>query len=451
MRLLLFLFPVLAIPVRSVAQLAAGPMVGHVAMREATIWLQTDGPGQEVMVTATPEGETGAVPIKAMALASGPYDGFTSVPLRADIGISDSRTGHVLKFALVGLRPGQHYEYQIHVNGELLPLDCPARFTTQSLWQHRTDPPGFSFLAGSCAYVNEEAYDRPGKPYGGDYGIFAAMDRENADMMLWLGDNTYLREADWNSRSGILHRFAHSRALKEAQPLLARMPNYAIWDDHDHGPNDSDRSYPLRQNSLEAFNLFWANPGSGATGLGGITTSFRFNDCDFFLLDNRWFRSAPDSTGQILGQAQILWLIEALRFSDAPFKFVCVGGQVLNTAAVYENHAVFAKERRRLLHLIDSLHIRNVVFMSGDRHHSEVSRYTGPNGTVIHDLTISPLTSRASDKPKQEVNLNQMQGSYIAQRNFGLLSISGPRKARQLTLVLKDVDGKELYSFVLKQ
>jgi len=426
-------------------------MVGHVAMREANIWLQTDGPGKEVKVTAIREGDPNSQPITAMALASGPYAGFTSVPLKASVGVSDIRTANVLKFAFTGLEPGQSYVYDVSVDGVPVRLDHSTRFITQSLWQHRNDPPEFSFLAGSCAYVNEEAYDRPGKSYGGDYGIYSSMDKEMADMMLWLGDNTYLREVDWDSRSGILHRFSHSRALKEARPLLARMPNYAIWDDHDHGPNDSDRSYPFRQNTLEAFNLFWANAGADATGQGGITNTFRFNDCDFFLLDNRWFRSAPDSTGQILGEAQIRWLMEALRFSDAPFKFVCVGGQVLNTSAVYENHAVFAKERRRLLHHIDSLRIGNVIFLSGDRHHSEVSRYTGPNGTVIHDLTISPLTSKASEKPKEEVNLNQVANSYITQRNYGLITISGPRKARELTLRLKDVRGKELYSFVLKQ
>ena len=33
---------------------------------------------------------------------------------------------------------------------------------TQVLWDYRMDPPPFSFVTGSCAYINEAQYDRPG-------------------------------------------------------------------------------------------------------------------------------------------------------------------------------------------------------------------------------------------------------------------------------------------------
>ncbi len=89
---------------------------------------------------------------------------------------------------------------------------------TKSLWKWRTDAPDFSFLAGSCSYINEPEYDRPGRPYGGDFETFNSMAREEAKFMVWLGDNAYLREADWDSKFGIQHRFTHSRSLVELQP-----------------------------------------------------------------------------------------------------------------------------------------------------------------------------------------------------------------------------------------
>ena len=61
------------------------------------------------------------------------------------------------------------------------------------------DPPAFSFVTGSCAFINEAKYDRPGKPYGGGYEIFESMAADDPDMMLWLGDNIYLREVDFQS------------------------------------------------------------------------------------------------------------------------------------------------------------------------------------------------------------------------------------------------------------
>jgi alkaline phosphatase D len=70
------------------------------------------------------------------------------------------------------------------------------QFRTPPLWQWRTDPPDFTLLTGSCAYINEEAYDRPGKPYGDGYSIFETMAQMRPDLTLWMGDNLYFHEAD---------------------------------------------------------------------------------------------------------------------------------------------------------------------------------------------------------------------------------------------------------------
>ena len=57
---------------------------------------------------------------------------------------------------------------------------------------------------------------------------------------------------------------------------------------------------------------------------------------------------------QMLGRDQIDWLINALSFSQAPFKFIVVGGQVLSTGAVYENYSTYPEERKYLLNKINS-------------------------------------------------------------------------------------------------
>ena len=75
---------------------------------------------------------------------------------------------------------------------------------------------------------------------------------------------------------------------------------------------------------------------------GGITSYFQWGDVDFFLLDNRYFRSPnylTEGEKTILGKEQLEWLIDALVKSRAPFKMVAIGGQVLNTAEKYENYA----------------------------------------------------------------------------------------------------------------
>jgi alkaline phosphatase D len=175
---------------------------------------------------------------------------------------------------------------------------------------------------------------------------------------------------------------------------------------------------------------------------------FTWADADFFLLDNRTNRDIRDKDGKILGEYQFKWLIDALRFSEAKFKFVCIGGQFLNTVAKFENHAVFAKERQALIDAIDTYKIKNIIFLTGDRHHSEVSKYITPNGITIHDFTSSSLTSGAG--PHEEDNQNRIEGSMIGQRNFAIINVTGSKENRKLYLEYKDSNGKSLYNYEIK-
>ncbi|MEO0469114.1 MAG: alkaline phosphatase D family protein, partial [Bacteroidota bacterium] len=261
--------------------------------------------------------------------------------------------------------------------------------------------------------------------------------------------NTYLREADWYSWTGIMHRNTHTRAVKEMQALLASTSNYAIWDDHDFGPNNSDRTFRDKDLTLRAFKLFWGNPSYGLPDVkGGTTSMFSRGDADFFMLDNRYFRDPNNKrTGKrsILGKEQLDWFIDALISSNATFKFVMIGGQVVNTVDRFENYAAIAPEERSyILNAIARESIKNVIFLSGDRHHSELSKVE-KDGITIYDFTVSPLTSgphNAEDEP----NALRVKGSQVGIRNYGIMDISGPRKERKLKFSLFDQSGKELWS-----
>lgn len=408
--------------------LKSGPMLGYNTMREVGIWLQME--------------EQGYAAIRYWPQAD------KSDMKMSEIFYVERYKANTATVSIGPLEPGVIYEYSVIVNDQ--ETDKVYEFTTQSLWQWRTDPPAFDFVAGSCVYINEEAYDRPGKGYGSDYGIFEKIADEKADFMVWLGDNNYLREADYESRSGIYHRYTHSREVPELQRLLRSMHHYAIWDDHDFGPNDSDGTYWGKEITREAFVDFWANPNYGVNGLEGITGTFTWNDCDFFLLDNRWDRTPPSAEGQILGDDQIRWLIDRLRGSKASFKFICVGGQVVSDFAGFENHAVYGAERKKLLGLLDDYDIDNVVFLTGDRHHSEVSKYVTPDGQVIWDVTASPLTSGAYDHA-DEPNSYRHEGSMIGEHNYAVFSVSGDKKNRKLSVVFKNAKGKKIKKYNLSE
>ena len=402
--------------------LKAGPMLGAVEMREVKIWLQTNA--KATVQIEFKQSDVNQVRFsKTYRSTAANY--FTNTLI------------------LDSLEPGLNYVYRIHLNGQALSNDWPYQFSTQELFQFRTDPPSFTFAMGSCSYKNEEQYDRPGKPYGAGQEIFNLINKARPDFMLWLGDNTYLREADWYSKTGIYHRYSYSRADENLQELLSNAAHYAIWDDHDYGPNDSHRSYRDKAYTYEAFKDFWANPSYGENGKG-IYTQFTWADCDFFLLDNRTFRypneRSKEKKAGILGEEQIQWLLDGLSSSKAPFKFICVGGQILNTGAVYENHAIYKRERKKILKAIAKMKIEGVVFLTGDRHHSALSAYKPCFAPKMYDLTVSPLSSKAYEP--REKNKNLLEETLVVDQNFGLISVSGPRKARELTITIITKDGE---------
>ncbi len=412
--------------------LNSGPLVGYSKMTEVCIWFQTK--------------EKSDVKIKYWEKEQ------PQKILTTDRIVTKKENAFTGKLIIEKLSPGKEYYFDIYINGEKQEFAYQPKFQTQTLWQWRTDPPEFKFAAGSCAFINETQVDRPGKAYGGDYQIFNSIADMNPDFMLWLGDNVYLREVDWDSWSGIIHRYSHDRATPELQKLFATTHNYAIWDDHDFGTNNSDRGLWNKNMTLKAFEMFWPNPSFGVNNLPGITTYFEWADCAFFLMDDRYFRT-PDNrkTGkrELLGKEQIEWLIDALVSSKASFKFVAIGTQVLNENASGENYSSFHEEREYLLNIIQKENIPGVIFLSGDIHRTELLKLERENDYPLYEFTISPLTSGVSNY-RDSLNNLLVEGTLTYKRNYGIFEITGGKKNRILKFTDFDSDGNELWHYEIK-
>jgi len=377
-------------------------MPGHSAMRSVIIWLQATAAGQ-ASLDYWPEGQDGAVrSTEALMLVA--------------------EQQYAVQFEIGALEPGTTYAYRVRLNGIPVDIDQPLKFHTQPLWKWRDEPPSFRVTAGSCAYINDSKYDRPGNPYGERYDIFARIAEQKPDMMLWLGDNVYTREADFDSRWGMAERYRHTRALPELQPLLRSTHHYAIWDDHDYGPNEANSSFPLKDQSLALFKRYWANPAYGLPEAPGIFTKIAFRDVDFFLLDDRYYRNsdkAPDSPEKsMLGRQQLAWLKDALLQSKAPFKIIANGSQVLNQYKGKESWGRFRGERAAFMAWLDETKIPGVLFLSGDVHFSALTRLERDNNYPLYDLSCSPLTSGPRHKGEELFDIPVVAGTFVGKRNF---------------------------------
>jgi alkaline phosphatase D len=398
-----------------------GPMVGHATDRSAILWLQLDRPGR-IEVTVTRE------------------DGDTE-EAEAEVRAAE---GNVVGIEVDGLRPATRYTASFALDGRPLESQPEVGFRT---FPRAGEPARLRIALVSCARM---AWDSV-QP------IWTAIARDRPDVVVWLGDNNYFErgdsvtgvEADYASLERMAFRHAQLRAVPNLQPVLRGIPNVAMWDDHDYGGSDSDRTFPLREGSTVLFTRYWANPYWGGPGVDGTWSHFGIGDVEIFLTDNRFWRDPNNDpaspTKTMLGAAQKAWLKERLAQSEARVKIVAVGSQVLADYHEWESYGQFAHERAELLAWIRTQGIDGVVFVSGDRHLSELMRHDPEGGYPLYELTASPVANRPFVTGLEIPNPIRLEG-YGAGYNYGLLDIDTTASGGTITFRIMDVEGQEVFA-----
>jgi alkaline phosphatase D len=395
-------------------RLMEGPMVGAVTAGSITFWGRTSGEFDVVVEYSTD-----------------PWFGSTqsSVPVRASAAADF--TVHV---TVEGLASGTRYYYRMLVDG------IPDRYRLTPYATHTAPaaPAPFRVAFGSCARHQLDA-EQP---------VFRAIAAAEPDVFFWLGDNIY---ADSASGWVFAEDYRRQRAIASALPLMRSVPQLAIWDDHDFGLNNSDRTSPVREASLAAFRNYWANPSYGLADDPGVYFQYAYGGVDFFMLDGRYYRAPnqdPDGPGKtLLGARQGAWLRESLRASRAPFKVLaCGSGWSSEDGPTGDTWAAFLTERNALFDFIRDERIEGVFLLSGDTHFGEINAipWSERGGYDFYDLVSSPLaqgtgTSFLDGEPELRI-----RPPYFRTVNFGLLDFAWDPEPK-VTYTLRDVRGDRVY------
>jgi alkaline phosphatase D len=430
----------------SAGTLVSGPMLGHAAKREAFLWFETkdaQAVSLDFWVAGKPETKRTLTQANPAVTPAG---------------------GQVIHFQPGLLEVGATYEYALSIDGVKQTLPFLATFKTKALWEWRGPAPDFKFIFGTCAYFNEPAVDRPGTPYGRTMETFRLMGESGADFMIWGGDNWYTREVDFDSASGLWYRAQVTRALPELRKLFASMPHYAIWDDHDYGYNDANKSFERKDDSLRIFQAYWGNPSYGEAGHPGIYTKFAWGDAAFFLTDGRWYRDDDHLEAASLkrmktqyGEQQRDWLKQSLLAAQinkaCVFKFIVTGGQVITDfAGASETFAYYPEEREDLLKFIVEHHITGVIFLTGDVHFTELARKKISDTQWVYELTSSPFSSAVSNLGKTEraADPHRVESTLVSDQNFCVLNVTGPKEDRQVVITCVDKQGVTRFTQAIK-
>jgi alkaline phosphatase D len=138
--------------------------------------------------------------------------------------------------------------------------------------------------------------------------------------------------------------------------------------------------------------------------------------------------------------------------SDATFKFVAVGTQVLNENKFGETYHQYPKEQMELLDFIAKNNIKGVIFLTGDKHYSEICRKE-VNGYPIIDFTSSPMTS--PPLPRRLLgalkNPTRIPNTDYGRHSYGRISLSGPVGSRKCTIEIYGIAGKKRRELTIDQ
>jgi alkaline phosphatase D len=305
---------------------------------------------------------------------------------------AESRSGIGLYDTILvqNLRPAQRYFYCVQLNGRPAMMPPYPSFITAP---PESEPGRLRFAFTSC--VGYHGYDSSAG--------FADMVRTNFDLLLMLGDNVYSNTND----PAVQRRFyADQRNTAGWRDISGRIPVYAIWDDHDYGPDNSDATLPDKSKSLMAFTQVWANPAYGEPDNPGVYSKFTRANVDFFLLDVRYHRDPNKATNlfhkTMLGEKQLAWLKRELLASKAAVKILASGSE-WQSHGTADSWASFKQERDEIFRFIEDHRIAGVLLLSGDRHFTAAYQVKGK----WIEVTAGPIGSgNATTKLLPEMFLN---------------------------------------------
>jgi alkaline phosphatase D len=286
----------------------------------------------------------------------------------------------------------------------------------------------------------------------------------NPDAFLLIGDNNYMPmrpsayEAPESTVAFAMARYhRYLRDIPGLRSVLATTPTYAIWDDHDFGPNNSDRTFRWRDLTLDLFKKYWPNPSAGTAETPGVFHSFKIADVEFFMLDDRYHRDpneAPDRS-TMLGTGQLNWLKDQLKASTATFKVIVNGHTMtIDRQDSGEYWANFGSEREDFLNWMFSEGIDGVFFISGDWHVGSLSRIDfSSDGYPLYELISSNAAVQTVEADAHQYKRNRQVTGHnrrfdgpiindIQDYNFGLLEFSGDKGNRTVNLKLVDHRGE---------
>lgn len=403
-----------------------GPVAGGVTQEAADIFVRTNATGSVRIEYATNPDLTDA---------SSTGDTTTSV--------TKDFTTHM---RLTNLSPGSVYYYRVLVDGQAQQVAPYPKFRTFPTIEQAGE---FRFAVAS------DVQNSATKPTT-RATVYEKVRNDNPAFLLQLGDldhsnpNTFRLMRTMNRR---LQGPETGYGVDFIANIGTQMPFYHVWDDHDIGSNNADKTFSGKANALKAFAEYYStsllpNPSAG------VWHSFRHGEAEFFMVDVRSQRdiaSDPENSdksmldGDNLENGQKAWLFNGLLNSTAKWKFIMSGVPFNKSTKSADSWAAYQTERNELLTFLHENQIHGVIVISGDLH-SGGAIDSGVNADLpemsVPHTNLVPAKFLAASGPEGTWDLGFISGVGEQGQGYSLVTV----KADQVIMEIKNRNGDTILS-----
>ena len=331
-------------------------------------------------------------PHRAVRLLVSADDGYDAALSTAPVATT-ARGHQIARFQLADLDPGTEYRYAVQIDS--VRDTRQGRFVTPP-----AEPFSFRLAAGSCAST------------GSEHPVYDHVRESDPLMFFQIGDLHY-ENIDRNAVGLFQAAFDRVLASEEQQALYQRAPIVYVWDDHDYGPNDSDRTSRGRTASGRTYRQYvphhplavgegsdaaprpglpsgppedlpeeGTGAGSRESGIGGaddrvpIYRAFSIGRLRVIVTDSRSLRtpgSVPDGPRKtMLGERQKAWFFREMEAAARDYPLILwvqTVPWISRSTSTGDNWGAYATERQEIAEYLARRGIsEKVIMLSGDSH-----------------------------------------------------------------------------------
>jgi alkaline phosphatase D len=275
-------------------------------------------------------------------------------------------------------------------------------------------PTSFRFALGACARETNSP-------------VFRAAIQQGAAFFLHTGDFHY---ADIKRNRIRLFRDAFDAHLSapSLRTMLEKIPLIYQWDDHDFGPNNSNRNSPSREMSRTTYRQLVPHYPLVFGAAGPKDQAFTVGRVRFLLSDLRSERNP--NTRRMMSEDQDAWLKAELLHAKGKYPLIFWISSVPwngepNTSDRWQG---YGRHRAEIAQFIKANGIPGVCILAGDAHMVAIddgsnSDFAEGGGAPIRVFQAAPIANRGSYKGGPYSHGARAEGPERMLYQFGLVDV----------------------------